>query len=274
MNDVKFALRQLIKSPGFTSVAVITLALAIGANTAIFSIINAVLLKALPYPHPERIVTLWERNPQRGEEQGLVSGPNFLDWRAQSTVFESLAVSPAWQGVNDFNLVKSDGVQKINASYASSSYFTVLGINPLIGRSFLPEEDVKGGNRVAVLSYGLWQRQFGGDRNILDQFLTVDTYGRRDYKIVGVMPPGFGVPGECELWLPLGWMGVTLNERRSAHWHNIIGRLKPGVSITQAKAEMNAIQARIAHDNSDALIGSEVAIVPLLDQAVGRDMHL
>src|SRR5436190_3724795 len=146
MNDLKFAFRQLLKNPGFTAVAVFTLALGIGANTAIFSVINGVLLKPLPYPEPNRLVTLWERNPKKGLEQGLVSGPNFLDWQSQSSVFSSMAVSPAWQGSGEFNLLHRDGVSKVIGSYTSSSFFSTLEVKPLLGRTFLQEEDRKQGN--------------------------------------------------------------------------------------------------------------------------------
>jgi putative ABC transport system permease protein len=273
MNDLRFAFRQLLKNPGFASVAVLTLALGIGANTAIFSVINGVLLKPLPYPEPNRLVTLWERDPQRGVDQDRVSGPNYLDWRAQNTVLADVAVSPGWDGSETFNLVLRDGTIRVHGGYNSASVFTTLGTRPLLGRTFFPEEDLKGGNRVAVLSYGLWQRHFGGDSNVIGQTLTVDTYGRRDYTIVGVMPTRFGVPSRRELWLPLGWMGVTLTERRSAHWHNVIARLKPGVTLAQAHAELSAIQARLKQAYPGETIGSEVALVPLLQQALGRNMH-
>ncbi len=273
MNDLKFACRQLLKNPGFSAVAVLTLALGIGANTAIFSIVNGVLLKPLPYSDPEQLVTVWERSPQRGIEQERVSGPNYLDWRAQNSVFSEMAASPGWEGVDDFNLVLRDSAVKVVASYTSASLFTTLGTRPLLGRALLPEEDQKQGNRAAVLSFGLWQRIFNGDSNILGQTLTLDTYGRRDYTIVGVMPPGFGAPSQCELWLPMGWMGVTLTERRSSHWHNVIARLKPGVTLERARSEMNAIQARLKQAHPDQTIGSEVAVVPMLQQSLGRNMR-
>ena len=273
MNELRHAFRQLLKNPGFTAVAVLTLALGIGANTAMFSIIHGVLLKPLPYPEPDRVVTLWERSPQRGIEQDRVSGPNYLDWRAQNTVLSDMAVSPGWEGSERFNLVLRDTTAKVCASYTSASLFTTLGTRPLLGRTFLPEEDRKEGNRVAVLGYGLWQRHFGGDSNVLGGTLTVDTYGRRDYTIVGVMPPGFGLPSRCELWLPLGWMGVTLTERRSAHWHNVVARLKPGVTLAQAQGELDTIQARLKQEHPGETIGSEVAVVPLLHQALGRNLR-
>src|SRR5262245_38860319 len=139
MNDLRFAFRQLLKNPGFSAVAVLTLALGIGANTAIFSIINALLLRPLPYPDPDRLVTLWERSPSRGIEQERVSGPNYLDWRAQNTVFAELAASPGWEGSEEFNLVLGDTTTKVHASYTSASLFTTLGTSPRLGRTFLPE---------------------------------------------------------------------------------------------------------------------------------------
>ena len=195
MKDLKFAFRQLLKNPGFTAIVVVTLALGIGANTAMFSVINGVLLRPLPYPEPDQLVTLWERSAERGVEQDRVSGPNYLDWRAQNTVFTDLAVSPGWQGITEFNLLLRDSTAKVNGSYASASLFRTLGTQPLLGRALVPEEDRKEGNRAAVLSYDLWQRHFAGDSNIIGQTLVVDTYGRRDYTIVGVMPPGFKFPG-------------------------------------------------------------------------------
>jgi putative ABC transport system permease protein len=273
LQDIRFAFRQLRKNPVFTTAAVLTLALGIGANTAMFSIVNTVLLRPLPYPQPDRLVTLWERSSEKGLEEGLVSGPNFLDWRDQSHVFDQIAVSPAWHGVNDFNLVLRDGTTKIQASYVSASLFPMFAVNPLLGRAFLPEEDQPKGNRVAVLSYGLWQRHFGGDSNVLGQSLTLDTYGRRDYTIVGVMPAGFGLPSRSELWLPLGWMGVKLDERRSAHWHHVTARLKPGITVDHARRELTSIQARIKQAHPDAIIGREVAVVPLLEHALGQNMR-
>ncbi|MEW6157338.1 MAG: ABC transporter permease [Verrucomicrobiota bacterium] len=273
MNDLKFAMRQWFKHPGFTAVAVLTLALGIGSNTAMFSILHAILLKPLPYPEPDRLVTLWERDLQRGLEQDRVSGPNYLDWRAQNSVFADLAVSPGWVGSSEFNLLLGDTTVKVPGSYVSSSLFQTLGQQPLLGRAFGPEEDRKQGHQTAVLSYELWQRHFAGDFNIIGKTLAVDTFGRRDYTIVGVMPPGFGQPSPAQVWLPLGWMGVSLDERRSAHWHHVLARLKPGVTIAQAQAQMNTIQARLKQAYPNVAMGNEVVIVPLLDQAVGRNMR-
>ena len=273
LQDIRFGFRLLRKNPGFTTVAVITLAIGIGANTAIFSIINGVLLKPLAYPEPDRLVTLWERDGKRGVEQQRVSGPNYLDWRAQNTVLSDMAVSPGWSGSEQFNIVLNDITVKVPGSYTSASLFTTLGMKPLLGRPFLPEEDRKEGNRVAVLGYGMWQRYFGGDTNVIGRTLTVDTYGRREYTIVGVMPPGFKSAGQCELWLPLGWMGVTLDQRRSAHWHKVIARMKAGVTLEQAQSELSAIQSRIQQTHPGEIVSSDVAVVPLLDHALGQNMR-
>ena len=272
--DIRYGARMLINNPGFTSVAVLTLGLGIGANTAIFSVINAVLLKPLPYLQPDRLVMLWERNPRQGLEQEKVSGPDYLDWQKQNRVFEEMAFWPGWLGASEFNLVNRDGVEKVKGIYASSSLFSLLGVKPLLGRSFLPDEDQREGNRVAVLSHSLWQRRFAGDSKVIGQTLTVDTYGRRTYTIVGVMPPGFTFPDRCDFWLPAGWMGVRLDERRSAHWHAVIARLKSGVTLAQARTEMSAVQAGIAQQHPQDLIGSEVVVVPLLEQMVGRNLRL
>ena len=270
--DLRFGARMLLKNSGFTAIVVLTLALGIGANTAIFSVINGVLLKALPFPNADRLVTLWESSPERAVEQERVSGPNYLDWRAQNTVFAEMGVSPGWDTA-DFKLMLADRVSKVRGSYVSASFFPTLGGNPLLGRTFVAEEDRKEGPRVAVIGFDLWQRYFGGNPNILGETLTVDTYGRRSYTVVGVMPRDFATLSGCEIWLPLGWMGVTLDERRSAHWHNVLARLKPGVSLAQARSQLKTIQTRIRQTYPEAIIGSEVAVVPLLQQAIGRNFQ-
>ncbi|MCW5556930.1 MAG: ABC transporter permease [Verrucomicrobiae bacterium] len=266
MTNLKFALRQLLKNPGFTAVAVFTLAFGIGANTAIFSVINGVLLRPLPYPEPDRLVMLWERHPQRGVEQEAVTPPNYADWKAQSRAFEQMAY---WNGVEPVNLVAKDGVEKARRAYVESSLFPVLRAAPLLGRAFLPEEDQYQGNPVAILSHELWQRRFGGDPDVLGQTLTLGAVNGREFTIVGVMPPGFRFPDNCDLWLPSGWNGVP-GDRRGGHWLSVIARLKPGVSLAQARTEMSGIQAWLEQQYREAFIGSDVAVVPLIEQTVGR----
>jgi putative ABC transport system permease protein len=267
IQDLRYGLRVLRRNPGFTAVAVLTLALGVGANTAIFSVIDGLLLKPLPYPDPGRLAMLWERSPAGGFEQVKATGPDFIDWRQRNRVFESMAF---WFGGGEFNLVNTEGAEKVNVVYASSALFRVLGVKPLLGRTFLPEEDQWQGNRVALISHELWQSRYATAPNILGRTITVDSYGRGIYTIVGVMPRGFRFPSECELWLPAGWMGVRLDERRSAHWHSVIARLKSGVTLDRAQLEMTAIQARIAQDHPNDLVGSQIAVVPLLEQILGR----
>jgi len=267
--DLRFGLRMLLKQPGFTALAVFTLALGIGANTAIFSVVNGILLKPLPYPEPDRLVTLWERNPQKGMDQELVTPPDFDDWQAQQTVFEHMSF---WTGDTEFNLVEAGGSEKIRASYVSANLFSALGVQPIEGRAFLPEEDQKGGNRVAVISYECWRRRFAGATDVLGKTVTLDTFGKREYSIVGVMPPGFQFPGKSEIWLPAGWNGIP-RDRRGGHWLSALARLKPGVTLEQAQTEMNSIQSNIESQFPNINLGSSVAVVPLLEQTVGRKLQ-
>jgi putative ABC transport system permease protein len=268
--DLRFGARMLLKRPSVTVIAVITLGLGIGANVAIFSVINGVLLNPLPYPEADRLMTLWERSASRGFEQERVSPPNLVDWQEQNSVFENLA---SWYGGDEVNLLTSDGVEKVKSIYASSSLFTTLNVPPLHGRVFLPEEDKPQGNRVAIISYTLWQRRYNKDPDVLGQTLTVDTYGRRDYTIIGVMPPSFRYPDECELWLPAGWNGLPQN-RRGGHWLSVIARLNPDITHEQAQAEMNTIQRRIEEQYPDVIVGSQVSVVPLLEQTLGTKLRL
>jgi putative ABC transport system permease protein len=267
--DLRYGARMLRKQPGFASIAALTLALGIGANTAIFSIINGVLLQPLPYVEPERLVTLWERHPQKGMEQELVTPPDFTDWQAQQRVFSQLAF---WTGDTELNLVQTEGLEKIRASYVASSLFPALGVRPLLGRAFLPEEDQREGNQVAVISYEFCRRRFAGCENALGQIVTFDTYNRRSYSIVGVMPPGFQFPGRSEVWLPAGWNGIP-RDRRGGHWLKVLARLRPGVTVERAQAEMNGIQARVEAQYASHNVGSQVTIIPLLEQTVGRNLQ-
>jgi putative ABC transport system permease protein len=267
--DLIFGARLLLKQPAFTILAVLTLALGIGANTAIFSVVNGVLLKPLPYSHPERLVTLWERNPQKGMDQEFVTPPDFDDWQSQQNVFDQMAY---WTGDSEMNFVQDDGSEKIRTSYVSASLFPALGVQPLTGRMFAPEEDQKEGNRVAIIGFDFWQRKFGGGADAIGQTVTFDTYGRRTYTIVGIMPFGFQFPGKSEIWLPAGWNGIP-RDRRGGHWIQALARLKDGVKLEQAQAEMNSIQGRIESQFPNLNLGSQVAVVPLLEQTVGRKLQ-
>jgi putative ABC transport system permease protein len=264
MNDLRYALRQLRKSPGFTLIAVLTLALGIGANTAIFSVINAVLLRPLPYPDADRIVTLSESAPSQPEI--AISWPNFLDWKTESTVFEALAIGRT----ESFNLsgVEGRGPEQVSGFQVTAPFFKAIGLNPQIGRTFSEEEDKPGGDRLAVISDGLWQRVFNRDPAVLGRDINLHN---QLFTVIGVMPPQMTSPSGVDVWLPLmrrvpgggGWA-------RQMHpglfaW----GKLKPGVTIEQAQKQMKTIAAglekRYYADNAG--IGANVTL--LLDSQVG-----
>ncbi len=267
--DLSYSLRMLGKKPSFTLVAVLTLALGIGANTAIFTVINGVLLRPLPYDEPERLVMLWESNPRRKIEQQMVAPPHLAEWRAQSRSFENIAY---WTGTGEFNLVTAEGSEKAKCAYVTSNLFATLRVRPRLGRVFLPEEDQEKGNRAALLSYEYWQRRFAADPQVIGRTLTVDTFGRRVYTIVGVLQPGFRFPNQTEIWLPVGWDGIP--RQRRGNWLSVIARLKAGATLAQAQAEMNTIQPRLAAQHPQEVLSTQVAVIPLLEQTLGRNLRL
>ncbi len=272
--DIHYALRSLLKRPAFTVIAVLTLALAIGANTAIFSVVNAVLLRPLPFHDPGQLVTLWERNPKQGYEQNPPAAGNFVDWRDQNRVFSQMAI---YAPSRKFNLAVEDQPERITGAAVSASLFEVLGVNPTQGRAFSSEEEQPGRDQVVLVSHGLWQRRFPSDRNPVGKQLAIDN---KTYTIVGVMPEGFQFPGgsgtilrnftaaPADLWVPLVLDAQTLRQR-SSHSLNVIGRLKPGISMEQASAEMDAIQQRLEQQYPTYYVGSNVKLVPLAEQIVG-----
>jgi putative ABC transport system permease protein len=264
--DLRYGARMLLKNPGFTLIAVITLGLGIGANAAIFTVVNGALLRPLPYDDPDRLVMLWESDPRRNIDQQRVAPPNLVEWREQSHSFENIAY---WTGNDEFNLVTADGVEKAKCAYVTSSLFSTLRVRPWLGRSLLPEEDQLEGNRVAVLSYEYWRRRFAADPNVIGRTVTVDTFGRRDYTIVGVMQPGFRFPNQTEIWLPVAWDGIPRSRR--GPWLSVIARLKDGVSPKQAQAELSAIQSRIQQQYREA--SSSAVIIPLLEQTLGSRLR-
>ena len=272
--DLRFGARMLMRKPGFTLVAIITLALGIGANTAIFSVVNAVLLRPLPFQNPEQLFTLWERNPKQGYEQNPPAAGNYLDWQAQNRVFAQMAI---YDPFRKFNLTHEDLPERIAGAAVSASLFAVLGVGPAQGRVFLPEEEQPGSDQVALVSYGLWRRRFAGDPNLVGKTITLDG---RNRTVIGVMPEGFQFPGgsgtqlriytppPAELWVPLA-MDANAWRARSSHSLSVIARLRPEGAIEQAETEMNAIQQRLAQQYSSDYLGSHVKLVPLRAQVVG-----
>lgn len=260
--DFRYGVRLLLKHRGFSAVAVLALALGIGANTAIFSVINSVLLKPLPYKEPERLVELRETNPPKHPDVP-VSAASFLDWQSQNTVFEQVA---AYRSTS-YNLIGDGEPERIRAARISAGTFTLLGINPLVGRDFLPEEDQPERARVVAISHGLWQRRFGSDPNLVGQ--TINLSGNI-YTVVAIMPATFGFPERTiELWTP---MAIEPFERGQygAHNNGVIGRLKPGISIEQAQTEISTIARRIAEDHAETNAGWEAKAIPMLDYTVGN----
>src|SRR5262245_31214263 len=263
MNDLKFAFRQLLKNPGFTAVAVLTLALGIGANTAIFSVIHAVLLKPLPYPDSGRLVWLAERGPNW--DGGPISYPNFTDWRAQQTVFEHIGVYK-W---NNFVLTGREEPVQLRGARMSADGFAALRAQPVMGRTFAEDEDRPGASPVVLLSHSLWQTQFGGDAAIVNKSITLDG---QPYTVVGIMPPGFAFPSELSVWVPVGPLSAA------AHWQNRgnhpglygVARLKPGVTLEQARAGMDSIAVRLEEQYPDSNKTRRVQVEGLLDNRVGN----
>jgi putative ABC transport system permease protein len=263
--DVRYGARQLARSPGFSAVAVLTLALGIGATTAIFSVIHAVLLRPLPFPDPQSLVVVWETDQKGGSRTYPVSSPNFKDWRAQSKALESLVV------FRDLGLTLT-GVgdpERLPAARVSADFFRLLNIEPALGRAFRSEEDEPGAENVVILSHGLWQQRFGADPSLVGRNLTLSG---ESYRVVGVLPADLEFPfqlREAQAWTPMGEEAWSFTERGS-HFLGCLARLRPGVSLAQAQAEMDAIAAQLAQQYPDENSGHGINLVPLHAQVVGE----
>ena len=256
LQDVRFGLRMLRKSPGFTSVALLTLALGIGANTAIFSVVYGVLLRPLPYQDPARLIVLNETTPKVGAVS--VSYPNFLDWRAQSRAFSRMSAV----GNLTFNLAGVSQPENISGEAVSPDFLSMLGVRPLLGRDFARSEEKAGTAPVVLVSYQLWQSHLGGDPNAIDRTIHLDG---RSFTIIGVLPPDFRSLEKIDVMVPIGvWAtNPNSNERGERGDMVAIGRLAPGVSFAQARAEMEAIAARLAKDYPGTNAQFDVALRPI-----------
>ena len=255
LEDARYGLRLLTKSPAFTFVVLLTLALGIGANTAIFSFANGILLRPLPYPQSDRLVVLDETALKRGVNSMSVSYPNYLDWRQQNTVFEGVGV---YFGTNRFALSGNGQPEELRGSYISYGLLEVLRVAPILGRTFTEAEDTDGQDGVVILGYELWQRRFGGQQNILGQKILFNNFPRT---VVGVMPPGFKFPEVSELWAPLALTTKTFT--RTDHGLSSIARLRDGVTVAQAQAEMSVIASRIEQENPVTNEGLGVSVKTL-----------
>ncbi len=262
--DVRLGVRALVHSPIFTVVTVLSLALGIGANTAIFSVVNGLLLRPLPYPEAEQIVDVWHTPPQQafpGLDRFSVSPANYIDWKAQSTSFEQMAVY-TYTGLS---LSTSNDPLSLIGAAVSSDFFSVLRTNPMQGRTFTPDEERAGSDQVAVISHGLWQRAFGANPNIIGQTLTLNS---RSFTVVGIMPAGFEFPREAELWVPLAWDDKE-RQVRSIHDYLVVARLKQNVSLDQAQAEMSTISSRLEQQYTEDNKGWGAVVIPLREDLVG-----
>jgi putative ABC transport system permease protein len=264
LSDVRYGVRMLVRNPGFTAVAVLTLALGIGANTTMFSVVNAVLLRPLPFPAPERLMTVWEGSINDPRRLNIVSLPNYRDWKAGSQVFEGLALfDSAGRG---YNLTGGAEPEQVSGVRVTASFFSVLGVPPLLGRTFRPEEEEPGGDRVVVLSHGLWKRRYGGDPSLVGQSISIDDQA---YTVVGVMPPGFQFQfwsGQRQLWVPAGW--TSGDQSRGSNSFVAIARLKPAVSLEQARNQMDIVGRSLAQAYPKDDVGTTVRIVPLSEYEV------
>ncbi len=276
MNDLKFAFRQLLKNPGFTAVAVLTLALGIGANTGIFSVVNAVLLTALPYREPDRIVMLWTDNPSLnlGFHELPPAPPDLLDWRSQARSFEQIAAFRTRLA----DLSEQGDPERVGGVQATANLFSLLGAQPMFGRVFSTDEEQPGKDKVAIISHDLWQRRFGGDTNIIGQLITIN---QARHAIIGVMRPGFNFPRGAEMPAGYALMARTDVWRPYAdstkYWQDddtrdfiAMGRLKPGVAFAKAQAEMTGIALREAETYPKTHAGWTIHLRPLALQVAGK----
>jgi putative ABC transport system permease protein len=261
-HDLRYALRQLLRSPGWSAVALLTIALGIGACTAIFSVVNTVLLRPLPYPESERLVVVRETNLPRFPEFSVAPGQYFA-WRAQSRSWQSLAASRS----ATYNLTGLGEPQRVIAERVTANHFSTLGVRPALGRDFTAEEDVPGRENVVLLSHGFWQRQLGGRADVLQRALTLNG---QPFTVIGVMPPGFRPHGRTEVYTPAAYTASD-REQRGGHYISVFGRLAPGVTLEQARSEMAVIAERMARQYPATNQGWGVKLTPMLEAAV-RDV--
>ncbi len=260
--DLKYGARQLVRNPGFTAVAVLTLALGIGANTAIFSVVNAVLLRPLPYGEPEQLVMIWESRPREGAYENPVAPLDFFDWRQRNQVFDGMAAFL-------YSTIDLTGVgepERIDTGIVSASFFDVLGVQAALGRTFLPEEEQEGRHHVVVLADSLWQRRFGSDPAIVGKVLTLDG---EPFEVVGVLPRSFDFPEPgLELWRPLVPTSEPM-QTRTLHSLQVFARLKAGVSLEQARVDMARVSTQLSQEFPDANANHGSHLIPLREQLVG-----
>ena len=264
LKDIRYGVRGLWKRPGFTVVAVLTLALGIGANTAIFSVVNAVLLRPLQFRDPDRLVMIWEDAGFLGFPRNTPAPANYVDWKNQTQSFEDMAATHELT----FNLTGDGTPERVAAYGVTANFFPLFGVAPALGRVFTPDDDRPGANKVAVLSHELWQTRYGSDANIINHDIQLNS---EKYTVVGVMPAGFQFfESDVRLWVPLALTPEQLASRGN-HYLKVVARVKPGLTITQAQADVSAITARIAKDHPDYMFDGKVGalVMPLREEFTG-----
>ena len=260
--DLRYGYRMLRKNPGFTAIAVVSLALGIGANTAIFSVVNAVLLKGLPFNEPDRLVMVWEDVSFAGFPRNTPAPANYVDWRSRNEVFDDMAAVAE----RSFSLTGDGEPERIVVHGATGTFFRLLGVGPVLGRTILPDDDKPEANKVVVLSYKLWQQRYGGDASIIGRELLLS--GEK-HTVIGVMPARFQFLGsEIKAWVPMAFTARQLAQRGS-HYLEVVARMKPGVSLQQANTEIQTIQQQIGQDHPDEAGRIAAYVVPLRDQLAG-----
>lgn len=264
-SDLRYAIRSLLRSPGFAIAAIATLALGIGANTAVYSLVRGVLFRPLPFAAPQRIVALNETYPARGDTAMVASPPNYMDWKAQSRSFSSMAAYTT----SDLALSKGGEPERLRATLVTADFFETLGVAPVAGRTFAKDEFVTGRDRVAVLSHGVWQRRFGGDPSVVGRIVRLDG---DDYRVAGIMPAAFRFPEDGpDAWVPLTFP-ENVATQRGAHYLSVIARLKPGVTLEQSKADLEVLGADLARKFRDTNEGHG-ATATLLREALVKSVR-
>ncbi len=262
IKDIRFALRSLLRRPGFTAIALLTLALGIGINAALFSVVNGVLLNPLPFPQPDQLVVMDQSKPNF--ETGAIPYPNFLDLRKENQTFAAMTILRSAA----FSLIGSGEPERVNGRYVSADFCNVVGISPVVGRGFLPHEDEPGVTATVLISHDLWQRKFAGDRNLVSRTITLDD---KQYYVIGVMPADFRFFQTGDVFVPIGQLDAPALKRRGAGMglHGL-GRLKPGVTVAQAKADLNRIYQNLAVTYPGSNKGNSAYVAPLKQRVVGE----
>ena len=260
--DIRYGFRSLLKRPGFTAIALVALALGIGANTAIFSLVNAVVLQPLPYPEPERLVWVWGNFP--GGNRASVSPADYLDFRSQNKSFEQFAATVSITSTT--TLTGSGEPEPLNASVVTGNYFQALGVTPALGRGFSLDNEKPGNDQVAIISYELWQRRFAGNPGIVNQRINLDS---KSFEVIGVMPKNLTFPQTADLWVPLNFDGNPELRVRKAHFLRPLGRLKPGVTMAQAQSDTDGIATQLEKQYPNSNTGWSLRLEGLRDRLIG-----